>query len=111
MIISSVSELVRAVRDGRSQKEFASLLGVKQSSVSRYESGKASPPINVIEQCMRLVHTVGPDDAPTAEQLADRVRVALADPDMQQVRSALPRLVDAFVSEHAQTRTTSPAHQ
>lgn len=111
MIISSVSELVRAARNGRSQKEFASLLGVKQSSVSRYESGKASPPINVIEQCMRLVHTVGLDDAPTAEQLADRVRVALADPDMRQVRSALSRLVDAFVSEHAQTRTASPAHQ
>jgi transcriptional regulator with XRE-family HTH domain len=111
MIISSVSELVRAARNGRSQKEFASLLGVKQSSVSRYESGKASPPITVIEQCMRLVHTGCADDAPTAEQLADRVRVALADPDMRQVRLALARLVDAFVSEHAQTRIASAAHQ
>lgn len=111
MTISSVSELVRAARNGRSQKEFASLLGVKQSSVSRYESGKASPPITVIEHCMRLVHTAGPDDAPTAEQLADRVRVALADPDLWQVRSALSRLVDAFVSEHAQNRPASAAHQ
>ena len=101
MIISSVSELVRAARNGQSQKQFASLLGVKQSSVSRYESGKASPPINVIEQCMRLVHTVGPDDAPTAEQLADRVRIALADPDMRQVRAAVFINIDAVPARSA----------
>lgn len=109
--ISSVGELIRAARNGRSQKDFAELLGVKQSSVSRYESGKASPPISVIEHCMRLVHTSASDDAPTAEQLADRVRVALADPDLGQVRSALSRLVDAFASEHAQTRTAGAVHQ
>jgi len=111
MVINSVGELVRAARNGRSQKDFAQLLNVKQSSVSRYESGKASPPIHVIEHCMRLVHTAGADDAPTAEQLAERVRVALADPDLKQVRSALLRLVDAFVSEHAQTRSSSAAPQ
>lgn len=109
--INSVGELIRAARNGRSQKDFADLLGVKQSSVSRYESGKASPPISVIEQCMRLVHTAAGDDAPTAEQLADRVRVALADPELGQVRSALSRLVDAFVSEHAQTRTAGAVPQ
>jgi len=49
MAITSVGELVRADRNGRSHKEFAAFLGVKQSSVSRYESGKASPPIRVIE--------------------------------------------------------------
>ncbi|QDX23791.1 helix-turn-helix transcriptional regulator [Pandoraea pnomenusa] len=109
--INSVGELIRAARNGRSQKDFADLLGVKQSSVSRYESGKASPPISVIEHCMRLVHTAAGDDAPTAEQLADRVRVALADPELGQVRSALSRLVDAFVSEHAQTRTAGAVPQ
>ncbi len=109
--ISSVGELIRAARGGRSQKDFADLLGVQQSSVSRYEGGKASPPINVIEHCMRLVHTADGEDAPTAEQLADRVRVALADPNLGHVRSALSRLVDAFVSEHAQTRTAGAAPQ
>lgn len=102
--INSVGELVRIARNGRSQKDFADLLGVKQSSVSRYESGKASPPISVIEHCMRLVHSNGQDESPSAEQLAERVRVALADPELSQVRSALSRLVDAFASEHAQTR-------
>lgn len=109
MMISTVGDLVRTARTGRNQKEFADLLGVKQSSVSRYESGKASPPVSVIEHCMRLVHTQVADEAPTADQLANRVRVVLADPALGQVRSALSRLVDAFVSEHAQTRTSRAA--
>jgi transcriptional regulator with XRE-family HTH domain len=111
MFISSVGELVRAARNGLRQKEFAAVLGVEQSSVSRYESGKASPPISVIEHCMRLVHTAGADDAPTAEQLANRVRVALADPELREARSAFSRLVDAFVCEHRQTHTVSAAPQ
>jgi predicted transcriptional regulator len=35
MAITSVGELVKAARTGRSQKKFAEFLGVKQSSVSR----------------------------------------------------------------------------
>ncbi len=105
----SVEELIRAARNGRSQKEFADLLEVDQSMVSKYERGKASPPISVINRCMRLVHTAEGETAPSAEQLADRVRDSLADPKLGQVRSALSRLVDAFASEHAQTHTTGAA--
>ena len=47
-IFESVEELIRAARNGRSQKEFADLLEVDQSMVSKYERGKASPPISVI---------------------------------------------------------------
>jgi transcriptional regulator with XRE-family HTH domain len=110
-VFESVEELIRAARNGRSQKEFADLLEVDQSMVSKYERGKASPPISVINRCMRLVHTVESETTPSAEQLAERVRVTLADPDLGQVRSALSRLVDAFASEHAQTRTTGAAPQ
>lgn len=105
----SVEELIRAARNGRSQKEFADLLKVDQSMVSKYERGKASPPISVINHCMRLVHTAESESTPTAEQLAERVRVTLADPDLAQVRSALSRLVDAFASEHAQPRSAGAA--
>lgn len=110
MTIDTVGDLVRAARNGRSQKDFAELLGIKQSSVSRYEGGKASPPISVIEHCMRLVHTQQLVEAPTAEQLAERIRVVLADPGLDQVRSALSRLVDAFVAGNAQTRVAGSAH-
>ena len=107
----SVEELIRAARNGRSQKEFADLLEVDQSMVSKYERGKASPPISVINRCMRLVHTAEGETAPSAEQLAERVRVTLADPDLGQVRSALSRLVDAFASENAQARSSGAAPQ
>jgi len=111
MAITSVGELVKAARNGRSQKEFAEFLGVKQSSVSRYESGKASPPIRVIEKCMQMVHVANAEDAPTADQLAEHIRDVLADPDLQQVRLALSRLLDAIVSERVQIRLARPAHQ
>jgi len=111
MAITRVGELVKAARNGRSQKEFAEFLGVKQSSVSRYESGKANPPIRVIEQCMQLVHAANDENAPTADQLAEHIRDVLADPDLQQVRLALSRLLDAIVSERAQTLLARPAHQ
>jgi LysR family transcriptional regulator, nitrogen assimilation regulatory protein len=61
----TVGELVRTARGRRSQKEFADLLGVEQSSVSRYESGKASPPVSVIDACMHLVHSDGDASSPT----------------------------------------------
>lgn len=98
MTIDTVGDLVRAARNGRSQKDFADILGVKQSSISRYERGKASPPIGVIEHCMRLVHKQG--EAPTAEELAERIRTELAAPSLIGARSALSRLVDALVAEH-----------
>ena len=96
---------------GEVKKEFADLLEVDQSMVSKYERGKASPPISVINRCMRLVHTAQGEAAPSAEQLADRVRESLADPKLGQVRSALSRLVDAFASENAQARSSGAAPQ
>lgn len=109
MAISTVGELIRAARNGRSQKEFATLLGVKQSSVSRYESGRANPPVSIIEQCMHLVHMRELPETPTADELAERVRTELAGPGYDQVRSALHRLMDAFVAEHAQARVSGDA--
>jgi len=108
---NSVEELIRVARDGRSQKEFAELLKVDQSLVSKYERGKANPPISFINQCMHLVHRVGDDDVPTADQLAEQIRAALADPDLRQARFALSRLVDAFASENAQTRVAGATHR
>jgi transcriptional regulator with XRE-family HTH domain len=102
MAFGSVEELIRAARNGRSQKEFAALLAVDQSMVSKYERGKANPPVSVINRCMRLVHIAEGEAVPSAEQLANRVRESLSDPKLGQVRSALSRLVDAFASETAQ---------
>lgn len=103
--IKTISDLIRIARNGQNQKDFAEKLGIKQSSLSRYERGKTNPPVKVIEGCMRLVHTDAPP--PTADELANRVRSALADPGMGQVRSAISRLVDAVTHEHQQQQSSN----
>ncbi|MBP1151313.1 helix-turn-helix transcriptional regulator [Methylocaldum sp. RMAD-M] len=107
MAITTVAELVRTARNGRSQKDFARELGVRQSSVSRYESGRANPPVRVIEHCMRLVHSTGHEPAPTADELAAKVRTELAATDLGEVRLVLARLIDTLASEHMQARAMS----
>lgn len=98
MTITTVAQLVRAARGSRSQKEFAKELGVKQSSVSRYESGRANPPVKVIEYCMRVAHSADHEGAPTADQLAAKVRTELADSDLREIRFLLARLIDKLGS-------------
>jgi len=100
--ITHIGELIKRARNSRNQQEFAAMLGVTQSSLSRYESGKSNPRAEVIEQCMRLVHDAGSDQHPSADELADRVRTALADPGLGQVRSAFSKLLDAVTLEHKQ---------
>jgi transcriptional regulator with XRE-family HTH domain len=106
--ITTVAELVRTARNGRSQQKFARELGVGQSMVSRYESGRANPPVKVIEHCMRLVHAVGTESAPTADELAAKVLIELANSDLGEVRLALARIIDMLASDHAKARAMSP---
>src|SRR6516225_6405464 len=74
MASMTIGEIIRKARNGRSQKAFADLLGVRQSSVSRYESGKASPPASVIDACMRLVHQTNTHAPDAVSRTAARQR-------------------------------------
>lgn len=107
--IITVADLVRAARNGRSQKEFAHELGVRQSSISRYESGKASPPVPVIEHCMRLVHSDSREHIPTADELATKVRTALADTSLGQFRLLISKLIDSLAGEYVPACATTAA--
>lgn len=109
MLITNVAQLVRAARNGRSQKEFAQELGIGQSMVSRYESGRTNPPVKVIEHCMHLVHTTNIEPIPTANELATKVLTVLANPDLGELRLALARLIDTLVNEHSRARPVSPS--
>lgn len=108
MRITTVAELVRSARNGRSQKEFARELGIGQSMVSRYESGRANPPVKVIEYCMRLVHATGAEPTPTADELAAKVLIELANSDLGEVRLAIASIIDTLVRDHMQARVVSP---
>ncbi len=54
-------ELIKMARGSRSQREFAELLGVDKSCLSRYENGKLGAPVTVIDKC--LVHVANACDA------------------------------------------------
>jgi transcriptional regulator with XRE-family HTH domain len=96
-MINSVADLIRSARNGRTQAEFANVLGVSQSQLSRYERGEYDPPAKVINACMREAH-IGVS-APSADDLAQRVRTTLASPDKEQARSAIASLLAVLAHE------------
>lgn len=49
---TSQGELIRSVRAKRTQSEFARLLGVERSCLSRYESEALGAPTSVINHCL-----------------------------------------------------------
>lgn len=98
-MINSVADLIRAARNGRTQAEFATVLGVSQSQLSRYERGEYDPPAKVINACMREAHIGNAASVPSAEDLAQKVRKTLASPDKEQVRSAIASLLAVFAHE------------
>ena len=48
----SQGELIRSVRSDRTQAEFAKILGVERSCLSRYESEVLGAPASVISYCL-----------------------------------------------------------
>lgn len=86
------------------------LLGIKQSTVSRYERGKASPPTRVIDRCMRLMHESATGSDLSAEALAERIRVGLASADLLDVRRALAGLLDAVLSDRSDGQNKVHVH-
>ncbi len=107
MAITSISQLIKAARDGRSQAEFARDLGVTQSTLSRYEQGGANPKAEVIERCMRLVHWGNEDGSPSVDELANKVRAQLSREDQAPLRVALSNLIDGLVAEKDKARDVS----
>ena len=67
------SELIRQARGQRSQAEFAKLLGVDRSCLSRYEREQLGAPTSVINHCLGAI--AAQSSPPAAE--ADPVRRAL----------------------------------
>lgn len=96
---SNVAELVRAARNDLNQAEFARMLGVKQSTVSRYERGRASPPTKIVDRCMHLMNEGAAGGELSAEALAERIRVGLAAPGLADVRRAIASVLDAVLTQ------------
>ncbi len=98
-MVNSVADLIRAARNGRTQAEFATVLGVSQSQLSRYERAEYDPPAKVINACMREAHIGNGVSVPSADDLAQRVRTMLASPDKEQARYAIASLLAVLAHE------------
>jgi transcriptional regulator with XRE-family HTH domain len=96
--ITSISQLIKTARDGRSQADFAQELGVSQSMLCRYETGSANPKAEVIEHCMRLVHWGDLEREPSTDELANKVRAQLGRADQAPLRVALSKLIDGLAA-------------
>lgn len=107
MTITSISQLIKTARDGRSQAEFARELGVSQPTLCRYEQGGANPKADVIERCMRLVHWGDQENEPSVDELAAKVCAQLGRDDQAPLRVALSKLIDGLVAEKDMARNMS----
>jgi ribosome-binding protein aMBF1 (putative translation factor) len=79
------AQLVRSARQKLkcSQHEFADSIKRSQGVVSKYESGKVSPPSDVVMHCMHIVNST---------QDISGERAPMSDPRWQAVSSALNQL-------------------
>lgn len=104
MTITSIPQLIKTARGGLSQAEFAHKLGVKQSTLCRYEKGETNPKAPLIEKCMHLVHRSNRTSVPTVDELADKIKAQLSREDQAPLRVALSKLIDSLVSEKTGAR-------
>lgn len=79
---SSQAELIRLARGSRSQAEFARVLGVDRSCLSRYEREVLGAPPSVITACLRTVvqqlHAADPGTPNLSEALLNAREVVSA---------------------------------
>lgn len=106
-MITTIPQLIKTARGTRSQVEFARELGVKQSTLSRYELGDANPKAQIIEQCMHLVHWPTQESTLTVDELTDKIRKQLSKEDHAPLRVALSKIIDGLVAEKAVVRNSS----
>ena len=92
MLPTSQGELIRSARGDRTQKEFAQLLGIDRTCLSRYESEALGAPTAVINHCLRsLSLTSGSGATPwPLEQALTQARLVVS--SLEKVTASDPKL-------------------
>lgn len=93
IMLSEPSHIVRRARKKLqlNQSDFAVSIGKSQGVLSRYESGKVNPPVDIIMRCMHIL-----DDSSAAadiEQIITKIRTLNGDQHIK-LRQALNTLLD-----------------
>lgn len=102
----TVRGIIRAARGSRTQEDYSAELGIRQDLLCKYEKGRVNPPTSIIERCMRDLHTVRQERAPTADSIAKRIRSDLAGPELEPVRAIIANLLDVLAAKSGSTRIT-----
>jgi hypothetical protein len=92
LLPTSQGELIRSARGDRTQKEFAQLLGIHRTCLSRYESEALGAPAAVINHCLiSLSLTAGSGATPwPLEQALAKVRLVVS--SLEKVTADDPKL-------------------
>lgn len=91
----TVAGLIRQARGNRRQEDFAELIGVDQTLVSKYENSRANPPPHVIEKCWAMVEETERKRDVSAVEIARRVQAELAVPELAPIRKAFAYVLDS----------------
>ncbi|HZG18628.1 MAG TPA: helix-turn-helix transcriptional regulator [Herbaspirillum sp.] len=86
-------------QSGLSQQDFAKEIKKSQPMLSKYMSGSASPPADIIILCMnkcglQLKHEI------SASELANRILVELADNAFSETRSAINQILNSIAQQN-----------
>lgn len=91
----TVAGLIRQTRGNRRQEDFAPLIGVDQTLLSKYENGRANPPAHVIERCMAIAEEDEKRRDISVSEIAHRIRAELAAPELAPIRKAFSYMLDS----------------
>jgi transcriptional regulator with XRE-family HTH domain len=72
-IPTSQEELLRVARGTRTQLEFAQVLGVARSTLSRYESEKLGLPVHALNRCLEELAKLRADERGPAGEIVSEL--------------------------------------
>ena len=96
----SVKGIVRNARASHTQIDFVVFLKEKyqiessQALISKYESGKANPPAEIIDVCMKIIHSKNIPGEVSLNELEEKIRKVLTGPGQAQARKAFAVILD-----------------
>lgn len=96
----SVKGIVRNARASHTQIDFVSFLKdayqieSSQALISKYESGKANPPAEIIDACMKIIHSKNIPGEVSLNELAEKIKRVLTGPAQAEARKAFAIILD-----------------
>jgi transcriptional regulator with XRE-family HTH domain len=97
-----IKEIIYSARisKGLNQKEFSRLIHKSQAMISKYESGAAIPPGNILKTCLDMVHKESGKEenllehTPEVDELIQLIRKQASDPKQVKLRQTIRLLLD-----------------